>query len=122
MTEQTTAQPQEDAATAIYNYAAGLMKNGVADDKIKSDLIERGLSSEAAGTVVNNLIVIRKEQRKKTGQKNMLYGALWCIGGIAVTVGTYAMAEGGGTYMVAYGAVIFGAIQFFQGIYQSASS
>jgi hypothetical protein len=59
------------------------------------------------------------EITKSVGQKNMLYGALWCVGGIAVTAGTYAIASsGGGTYFIAWGAVLFGGIKFFKGLYQ----
>ena len=46
----------------------------------------------------------------------MLYGGLWCGGGILVTVVTYCAASGGGTYVVAWGAIVFGAIRFFQGL------
>jgi hypothetical protein len=49
----------------------------------------------------------------------MLSGALWCIGGIFVTVITYLSAASsptGGTYFVAWGAIIFGAVRFFQGL------
>jgi hypothetical protein len=57
---------------------------------------------------------------KASGGKNMLYGALWCIGGIIVTAATYssAVSSGGGRYFVAWGAIIFGGIQFLQGLYQ----
>jgi hypothetical protein len=58
------------------------------------------------------------EVTKAMGGKNMLYGALWCIGGIVVTVATLSAASSGGTYVVAWGAVIFGGLQFFQGLYQ----
>ena len=54
------------------------------------------------------------------GRKNMIYGALWCIGGIVVTVVTYSIASGGGTYIIAWGAIVFGAIQFFRGLIQSS--
>lgn len=49
----------------------------------------------------------------------MLHGALWCFGGILVTVVSYASAASspfGGTYIVAWGAIIFGAVRFFQGL------
>lgn len=49
----------------------------------------------------------------------MFHGAIWCIGGILVTFVTYAAAAnspGGGTYIVAWGAIIFGARRFFQGL------
>jgi hypothetical protein len=55
------------------------------------------------------------------GGKNMIIGALWCVGGILVTAITYNMAANdshGGSYFVAYGAVIFGGIQFFKGLLQ----
>ena len=45
----------------------------------------------------------------------MLHGALWCGGGILVTGITYLAASGGGTYFLAWGAIVFGAIQFFHG-------
>jgi hypothetical protein len=45
-----------------------------------------------------------------------LYGGLWCVGGIIVTAVTYSAASGGGSYVVAWGAILFGAIQFFRGL------
>jgi hypothetical protein len=52
-------------------------------------------------------------------KKNMIYGGLWAVGGTVVTVWTYASAsDGGGHYVVAWGAIIFGAIQFFRGLSQ----
>jgi hypothetical protein len=52
-------------------------------------------------------------------KKNMLYGALWCIGGIVVTAVTYSASSDGGRYVVAWGAIVFGAIQFFRGLMHS---
>ena len=52
-------------------------------------------------------------------EKKMLHGAFWCIGGILVTAITYmaaASGSGGGSYIVAWGAIIFGALQFFRGL------
>ena len=61
------------------------------------------------------------DEQVSPGKKNMLYGALWCIGGIVVTAATYDAAEPGGAYVVAWGAIVFGAIQFFRGLMQSSS-
>jgi hypothetical protein len=52
------------------------------------------------------------------GGRDMVVGAIWCIGGILVTALTYGAAAtnpGGGQYVIAYGAIIFGAIQFLRG-------
>jgi hypothetical protein len=50
--------------------------------------------------------------------RNMLVGGLWCVGGILVTGYTLAASSGpgGGTYVVAWGAILFGGIQFFRGL------
>ena len=51
--------------------------------------------------------------------RDMLVGGLWCLGGIIVTVVTYssvANSPGGGTYVVAWGAILFGALRFIRGL------
>lgn len=48
------------------------------------------------------------ETDKKDATKNMIFGALWCLGGIAGT-----LADVG---YIFWGAIIFGGIQFFQGL------
>lgn len=48
--------------------------------------------------------------------RNMIVGGVWCIGGIAVTVITYANAYGGGKYVVAWGAIIFGGYECLKGL------
>jgi len=58
---------------------------------------------------------------KAVGQKLMLYGFLWCVGGIVVTVVSYSIASSsssGGTYFVAWGAVLFGGWQMIKGLYK----
>jgi hypothetical protein len=60
-------------------------------------------------------------QREVAG-KNMLHGALWCIGGVIVTVGTYSAAGPGDTYFIAWGAILFGSLQFLKGFFQYISS
>jgi hypothetical protein len=49
-------------------------------------------------------------------KKSILYGALWCIGGLVVTIGSYSSASDGGSYTIAWGAIIFGLIKFFKGL------
>jgi hypothetical protein len=50
------------------------------------------------------------------GSGQMVAGGLICLVGIVVTVGSYMAASGGGTYVVAWGAIVFGAIRFFKGL------
>ena len=55
------------------------------------------------------------------GGNDVVIGGLWLIGGIAVTVGTYMIAEesGGGRYIVAWGAMLAGGIQFLRGLFSA---
>lgn len=50
------------------------------------------------------------------GRSNMIIGGLICVVGLIVTFGTYNIAAPGGHFIVAWGAIVFGAIQFFRGV------
>jgi len=56
---------------------------------------------------------------KQVGKRNMLLGALWFGIGIAVTVGT--MSSSSSFYVIAWGAILFGAVQFLIGLRQYRS-
>jgi len=45
-------------------------------------------------------------------KRHMIYGALWCGGGLAVTVLTFSGGRGG---LLCYGAIIWGLIDFCRG-------
>lgn len=49
-------------------------------------------------------------------KKNLLAGALWCVGGLAFSFLSYYFATAGGRYVVATGAIIWGAIQAIKGL------
>lgn len=46
--------------------------------------------------------------KKKQAENDMLYGALWCIGGIIATAAHIGF--------IFWGAILFGGIQFFRGL------
>ncbi|EYF00660.1 Hypothetical protein CAP_0351 [Chondromyces apiculatus DSM 436] len=48
--------------------------------------------------------------------KQMLVGAAWGIGGVVVTGVSLLSAEGGGSYVVAYGAIVYGLVTFIRGL------
>lgn len=106
---------EQQILQAVYAFAAKQMKSGSSPQQVQARLVEEGLDQDSAAIVVSNLVDVRS----KAGRKNMLQGALWCLGGIVVTAATYSAASAGGTYMVAWGAIIFGAIQFFRGVGQA---
>ena len=119
------ANPQvQDPVAAAYNHAANLLANGAAPAVVEQDLLSKGLPMESARTIVGELVQLKSQTMRSAGFKNMLWGAVWCIGGLVVTVVSFGMANGngGGRYVVAWGAVIFGGIQFVRGVYQVATA
>lgn len=116
--ESTLTQEQQQSVQQIYNFAANLMiKEQRTAFDVREILIEKGLPEDAATHIVDTLQEQIASAKKKRAGKDALYGGLWFFGGILVTVLTYASASnGGGTYFVAWGAIIFGGIQFFRGI------
>ena len=56
---------------------------------------------------------------KEAAKKSVMVGMAWLIGGIAVTFGSYlsAVNNGGGTYVVTWGAILFGGIQAVKSFY-----
>ena len=113
---------QQKAVNQIYEYAANhMVKEKKSAIETKNALIAQGLDEESASVVVANLEQQIKQAKKERANKDMLYGALWCIGGIIVTAITYSAASGGGTYVIAWGAILFGAIQFIKGVVNASS-
>ena len=113
---------QQEVVNQIYDYAANLLINeNYTSYEAKQALIDQGLDEETAAIVIRKLEEDIGAVKQKNANKDMLYGALWCIGGIIVTVASYSAASGGGTYIVTWGAILFGAIQFFKGLANSTS-
>ena len=109
MENQNTMQESVDQ---IYNYAADLMVNQEKTAfQTKKLLIEKGLSEESASTIITNLESQIKTAQKEAAQKDMLYGALWCVGGIVATAADIGY--------IFWGAILFGGIQFIKGVANS---
>lgn len=67
----------------------------------------------------NTRILQKARVTKKTGLNNMLVGGGFFVLGLIFTLAAYASASrSGGTYYLCWGALLFGAIQFIQGLIQ----
>jgi hypothetical protein len=93
----------------IYNYAANLIVHGGKNAyEVKMALLERGVDEQSAFSLIEEIEQQVNTARKKRANKDMLYGALWCGGGLLLT-----MAHIG---FIFWGAIVFGGIQFFRGV------
>lgn len=95
----------------IYQYAANLIINEKKSyEEAKKALQEYGIDEESASIVISNLEEQINKAKRERANKDMLYGALWCIGGIIATAS--------GIGFVFWGAILFGGIQFFKGLFK----
>jgi ABC-type Fe3+/spermidine/putrescine transport system ATPase subunit len=103
---------QQDEINKIYDYTANLFVNEKkSSPEVTKILIEQGLDEKYASIVVANIEVQIKEARKEQANKDMLYGALWCVGGIVLTIS--------GIGFIFWGAIVFGGYQFLKGVVNS---
>ena len=65
-----------------------------------------------------------RAHKRSQGTTQMLVGGGLVILGIVITSVTHdaAVSSGGGTYVVAYGPIVFGVIRFFQGLFNVMSA
>ena len=80
----------------------------------------RPVQSSAAAPVIETQW--RKHRSRSNGRSQLMAGAAWCIGGVVITVVSYMTASsgpGGGSYIVAWGAILFGGIRFLKGLASS---
>jgi hypothetical protein len=119
---------------ALLSYASRRLSEGQTPTEVQLDLMAKGLDREPASLIVQKLVSERLREgaqrsaadaetnrwaaqaRSDEARSNMVSGAVICVIGILITVVTYSAAKGGGTYVVAWGAIAFGAIRLFKGL------
>lgn len=106
--------PEQQAL--VHGIARDLQK-GHRTTSISTRLVDAGVDKETAWRLVKDVDNAIGAAKRAEAKKNILHGAFWCGGGCIVTILTYAAASrgGGGGYVVAWGAIIFGAIQMIRG-------
>jgi hypothetical protein len=106
---EATEIAQQENINALYNHVARmLVQEKRSDVEVIDSLVQQGIDAESASTIVFNMQEKISELKKERARKDMLYGALWCVGGIVATVSNIGF--------IFWGAIIFGGIQFFKGL------
>ena len=132
MDQPTITPEQQQQIDRLAEAVATDLANGLTPSAIAQSLVKEGWDQAAAEGFVAQVQKAMDQYRespagqsavqqahRERNQRNMAVGALWCIGETVVTVITYTAASGGGTYVVAWGAIVFGAIQFLAGLFGS---
>lgn len=125
----TDAEEEPDVDEIVERYQIYVAKNlaeGVDKHTIIAALVGEGWPEGVAEQLVDQTQLALKEytqspevKAERAGKyvKHILFGALWAGGGAVVTLATYSAAEGGGTYIIAWGAIGFGALEFLYGLF-----
>ena len=122
-----TTDHASDVVDQLAGHVATLLAQGQSPEKVAGILVERGWEEETARKFVQRVGAALDDYRNSPEGRQALaskylkhvgFGALWFIGGGLFTAITYgAASSGGGTYVVAYGAIIVGAIEFCWGLF-----
>jgi hypothetical protein len=118
---QNASQPlTREALERAMSYAKDVLRQGMPRAAVEEVLRSWGFDAAAASAIVERANQL-KDERRVAGRRHMIMGAVVCVIGIVVTAVSYSAAEGGGgSYVVAWGAIVFGAIQFFRGLIQAS--
>jgi hypothetical protein len=115
--EKAQEKGTDEYMNSIWIYALEEKGEGRTDKEIHAAIIEKGLDEEQADMIIGSLESKAKEILS-AHETNMMIGGFICIAGIVITLWSYsaAFAGSGGTYVITWGAVLFGAIRFFKGM------
>lgn len=115
-TQPTEQEIQEFVNTVYYQAGQLLFEENYTPQNAVEELVKKGLRHKDAEIVVQNLMQQQHEAKIEAANKNILYGSLCLIGGLIVTFGT--MSLGGSTFIVTWGAIVFGGLQLIRGLFQ----
>ena len=101
--------------------AASLLAVGLTQEEVADHLRKQGLAPDVVNRVVKRtagsaMLARKPAPEEPEGRKDMIKGGLWMGGGLLVTVISYLAAGPHGTYVVTWGAMLFGAIKFLRGL------
>ncbi|MCR5645235.1 MAG: hypothetical protein K6F96_02425 [Bacteroidales bacterium] len=116
--------------------AVSELQEGKWPEDIIRDLVGHGVEEERAHSIVDGLLgagnqtttydpfdesaVYDEETAPKSGQHEIIEGGIALAIGLGITIITYKQASsGGGSYVVAWGAILFGAIELIKGLIKS---
>jgi hypothetical protein len=101
--------------------AASMFADGKNRNEVIAELRSAGATAEAAESIATDVQEIKSAVARDGGKTTMMIGAGIFVVGLAITLGTHeaAVSNGGGRFVVAYGAVIGGVWIFLKGLWRS---
>ncbi|HSO13153.1 MAG TPA: hypothetical protein VLT51_12310 [Anaerolineales bacterium] len=107
---------QQDLS-GLFRFAAQELARKQSPKVVAQKLTDQGVTPAAANQIVVETQKVIKKALAEKNKKRMTRGLIWAVIGIVLTCGTMAIAsKGGGRYVLFYGAVIYGIIDFIAGL------
>jgi len=127
---EESATDERMAVEQLSEYVAYSLADGKDKSTIARELVKEGLPKDGVVQFIDNIeqqLNDYAEEYRRTPEgrqamadqykRHMLYGILWATGGTAVTIATYEAASEGGFFIIAWGAIIFGIVDFLRGLF-----
>lgn len=128
--EARTRLQQVLEVEAVIETATARLHRGETYPEVHNWVQYQGFSPEVAAEIVKDAEVRLQHARQTEGMqadvgpthgRDIVIGALWAVGGIVVTLWTLISASSeGGTYLVAWGAILYGVIRIVRGLIREA--
>lgn len=119
---QQSESSEEDTTQILIDYTAKRLLEGATTVQVAEELADNDNESSKEDYLPFVAAVYRQLDKEANSaisdeyKKRIVSGLLWMIGGGAVSLITYLAASGGGTYLIFWGAVVWGGIDLLRGI------
>jgi hypothetical protein len=110
-------QAQSLTREEVHYLTLRLLEAGESPADVRASLQQRGLEAIEAEQAITSVFPVWRKEAENDAGRQMLSGALWGGAGAFVWFWTYSSAQSqGGTYIVAWGPVLYGIVTFFRGL------
>ena len=99
-----------------WTFAFDEKENGKSNLEIIAGLLELGMEEQSATELVSKMEAAAKQRLKKADSEKLIGGAI-LMGGIAITFLPLSMPANRLTYIIAWSAILLGALRFIKGWY-----
>ncbi|HEY0978163.1 MAG TPA: hypothetical protein VGE21_11900 [Flavobacteriales bacterium] len=115
---EPTTPPQQDLQALVREATIRLSRPNMNIKDVKTLLLNGGMEPEQVSSLIGSILQQNRERQElkdKAARKDMLIGGIICVVGILITTVSYYNSSGTGSYVVAWGAILVGAVRLFQG-------
>ena len=130
--ESASGDDKVPKGKVLFDFVLDCLEECESRSEICEKLVAFGYSENDAAMIVADVTNRRRhhletqrtagdsEEKGTNGTTNMVVGGVICVVGVTITVISFLVASGtGGSHIIAWGAIVWGAIQFVRGLIQA---